>query len=89
VDLDGALTVLAQGCYRWLGRPLRPFDEAAPKHLYRKFIETGGAVEVRPDRVLAHVDRRAHNPILREARRDRQAVAVPWLQGLPLVFEYA
>jgi hypothetical protein len=88
-DLDGALTVLAQGCYRWLGRQLRSFDKAAPKQLYRKFVETAGVVEVRADRVVVHLDRRAHNPILREAKVDQQADAVPWLQGLPMVFEYA
>jgi hypothetical protein len=87
-DLDGALTVLAQGCYRWLGRQLRSFDKAAPKQLYRKFVETAGVVEVRADRIVVHLDRRAHNPILREARVDRQADAIPWLQGLPMVFEY-
>jgi hypothetical protein len=87
-DLDGALTVLAQGCYRWLGRQLRSFDKAAPKQLYRKFVETAGVVEVRADRVVVHFDRRAHNPILREAKVDRQVEPVPWLQGLPIAFEY-
>lgn len=33
VDLDAALTVLAQGCYRWLGKQLKGFDQAAPKQL--------------------------------------------------------
>jgi hypothetical protein len=39
------MTVLANGCYRWLAKQLRGFDTAAPKQLYRKFVETGGVVE--------------------------------------------
>src|SRR3954470_7780481 len=36
VDLDTTMTVLANGCYRWLAKQLRGFDTAAPKQLYRK-----------------------------------------------------
>ena len=46
VDLDTTMTVLANGCYRWLAKQLRGFDTAAPKQLYRKFVETGGVVEI-------------------------------------------
>jgi hypothetical protein len=42
VDLDATLTVLANGCYRWLARRLRGYEKAAPKQLYRRFVETGG-----------------------------------------------
>lgn len=45
-DLDVALTVLAHGCYRWLARRLPGFGKAKPKQLYRRFVETGGVVEV-------------------------------------------
>ena len=31
VDLDAALTVLANGCYRWLGKQLKGYDKAQPK----------------------------------------------------------
>src|SRR5262249_22748527 len=67
VDLDAALTVLANGCYRWLGRQLHGFAKAAPKQLYRRFVETSGSVEVERDRVVVRFDRRSHNPVLREA----------------------
>src|SRR5262249_14173239 len=52
VDVDTALTVLANGCYRWLGKQLRGFDTAGPKHLFRRFVETAGQVEVQGDRVV-------------------------------------
>src|SRR5439155_50359 len=64
VDLDVAMTVLANGCYRWLGRQLRGFEKAAPKQLYRRFVETAGTVVVEANRIVVQFDRRCHNPIL-------------------------
>jgi hypothetical protein len=89
VDLDAALTVLANGCYRWLGKQLKGFERVAAKQLYRRFIETGGVVEVQSDRVVVHLDRRSHNPILREAALDREAPAIPWWQGRHIHFVYS
>jgi hypothetical protein len=89
VDLDAALTVLANGCYRWLGKQLKGFEKVAPKQLYRRFVETGGVVEVQADRVVIHLDRRSHNPILREAALDREAPAIPWWQGRRIHFVYS
>jgi hypothetical protein len=88
VDLDAALTVLAQGCYRWLGKQLKGFEKAAPKQLYRRFVETAGLVEVEANRVVVRFDRRSHNPILRAAALDRDAPAIPWLQGRKINFIY-
>jgi hypothetical protein len=89
VDLDAALTVLANGCYRWLGRQLHCYDSAGAKQLYRRFVETAGVVEIEAERVLVRFDRRSHNPILREAELDRDATPVPWLQGRSLAFEFS
>jgi hypothetical protein len=88
VDLDVALTVVAHGCYRWLASRLRGFDKAKPKQLYRRFVETGGVVEVCDNRVVVHFDKRCHNPILKEARLDRDCPGIPWLRGLPVSFQY-
>jgi hypothetical protein len=88
VDLDAALTVIANGCYRWLATRLRGFEKAAPKQLYRRFVETGGTVEIQGDRITVTFDRRSHNPILREAALDREPIAVPWLGGRRLVFAF-
>jgi hypothetical protein len=89
VDLDSALTVLAQGCYRWLGKQLKGFAKATAKQLYRHFVETSGMVEVAADRVVVTLDRRSHNPILREAALDRNAVPIPWLQDRSIHFAYS
>jgi hypothetical protein len=88
VDLDVAMTVVANGCYRWLGKHLRGFEKAAPKQLYRKFVEIGGTVEILEDRIVVHFDKRCHNPILREAALDQNGVPIPWLNHLPLFFDY-
>lgn len=88
VDLDGALTVLANGCYRWLARQLRGFDKAAPKQLYRRFVETGGLIDIQDDRLIVHFDKRCHNPILREAALDHECPPIPWLHNRRLVFHY-
>jgi hypothetical protein len=87
--LDVILTVIANGCYRWLARQLKGFDKAKPKQLYRKFVETGGQIEVRPNRRLpVTFDRRSHNPILREAALDRDCPPIPWLRNYHLDFDY-
>jgi hypothetical protein len=89
VDLDVALTVIAHGCYRWLAGRLKGFDKAKPKQLYRKFVETGGVIEVARDRTLrVRFDRRSHNPILREAALDRDCPTIPWLSGYRIEFHY-
>jgi hypothetical protein len=87
-DVDVALTVLANGCYRWLATRLHGFDKAKPKQLYRKFVETGGQLEVHADRIVVRFDKRAHNPILREATLDNACPPIPWLGNLPVAFEY-
>lgn len=89
VDLDAVLTVLANGCYRWLGSRLRGYEKAAPKQLYRRFVETSGRVEVQPDRLLVHFELRSHNPILREAALDQPLIPIPWLNDLPVAFTFS
>jgi hypothetical protein len=88
VDLDAALTVVANGCYRWLASRLRGFEKAAPKQLYRRFVETGGTVQIQEDRVTVGFERRSHNPILRDAALDRDPLLIPWLGKRRLEFAF-
>jgi hypothetical protein len=88
VDLDATLTVLANACYRWLAHQLRGYEKAAPKQLYRRFVETSGRVEIQEARVVVHFDKRSHNPILREAALDREQIPIPWLNDLPVLFAF-
>jgi hypothetical protein len=89
VDLDTVLTVLANGCYHWLASRLHGFGSAKPKSVYRKFVETSGAVEIeRGRRIVIYLDRRSHNPILREAQLDQDCPKIPWLANHRLAFVY-
>jgi hypothetical protein len=88
VDLDCAATVLANGCYRWLGRQLKGFETTQPKQLFRRFVETAGVVEVLPDRIVVRLARRCHNPVLREAALDQLGTPIPWLGNRPVFFCY-
>jgi len=88
VDVDVALTVVANGCYRWLAGQLNGFDKAAPKRLFRKFVETAGVVEVEAERIVVHFDKRCHNPILREAALDATTLPIPWLGNKTLAFAF-
>jgi hypothetical protein len=88
VDLDATLTVLANGCYRWLGKQLRGYEKAAPKQLYRLFVATQGVIIVTDDELIVRFERRSHNPVLREAALDRECIPVPWLNGRRLRFTF-
>jgi hypothetical protein len=88
VDLDAALTVIANGCYRWLASRLNGFEKSAPKQVYRRFVETAGTVTIENDRVIVGFDRRSHNPILREAALDRDSPPIPWLGQRKIEFTY-
>ena len=89
VDLDVTLTVVANGCYRWLASRLKGFEKAKPKQLSRKFVETSGVVEVTPNRTLrVTFDRRSHNPILREAALDKDSRTIAWLKRYRIEFDY-
>jgi hypothetical protein len=89
VDLDTVLTVLANGCYRWLASQLHGFDQTKPKALFRKFVETSGAVEIEDQRrIVVYFNRRSHNPILREAQLDKDCPVLPWLGNRRLEFVY-
>ena len=89
VDLDVTLTVIANGCYRWLASRLKGFEKAKPKQLSRKFIETSGTIEVIPNRrLLVTFDRRCHNPILREAALDKDGPPIAWLKRHRIEFDY-
>ncbi len=90
VDLDTVLTVLANGCFRWLAHQLHGFNLSRPKAVYRKFVETSGAVEIASgNRLVVYLDRRSHNPILRQANLDKDHLKIPWLANLKLEFVFS
>jgi len=89
VDLDVTLTVIANGCYRWLASKLKGYEKAKAKQLSRQFVETSGEITVLPNRRLLVVfDRRSHNPILREAALDTDSRTIAWLNRYRIEFDY-
>jgi hypothetical protein len=52
------LDKIRNGCYRWLAKQLRGFEAAAPKQLFRKFVETNGTLEIEKDRIVVRFDKR-------------------------------
>jgi transposase len=89
VNTDVVLTVLANGCYRWLSQQLKGCERLEPKMLYRKFVETAGTVHVSGEDLVVNLERRSHNPILAQARLDQNAQPIPWLAGKRLRFHFA
>jgi hypothetical protein len=89
VDLDAALTVVANGCYRWLGAQLRGYENAAPKQLYRRFVETAGSIEIQPKEIQVRFERRSHNPVIREANLDHASRPIPWIGNRRIKFAFA
>jgi transposase len=81
VDFDLTLTVLADLLYRRLAERLKGFARASPSKLFRKFIDTAGAIEIAPHGVTVGLTKRAHNPVLKEAGLTGPTPPVPWLGG--------
>ena len=89
VDLDAALTVLANGCYRWLGKRLRGYEKAAPKQLYRLFVETAGTVKATTMRSsFASTDAATTRSCARRPWIASRA-PIPWLGGRRIRFAFA
>jgi len=88
VNTDVVLTVLANGCYRWLSNQLKGCEKSEPKQLYRKFVETAGHLTVRDHEIVVTFDRRSHNPIIAQAALDQDAPPIPWLQGKRVRFQF-
>jgi transposase len=81
VDFDLTLTVLADLLYRRLAERLKGFGRTGPSKLFRKFVDTPGAIQITAKSVLVRLSKRAHNPLLKEAGLTEPTQPVPWLGG--------
>jgi hypothetical protein len=89
VDFDLTLSVAADLLYRELARRLKGFEQASPQKLFRKFVDTMGQVEIEEDKVKVLLDKRAHNPLLKEAGLLGLTAPVPWLANRPVLLALA
>jgi transposase len=81
VDFDLTLTVVADLLYRGLAERLKGFAQASPHKLFRKFVDTPGSITITAEEIVVRLSKRAHNPLLQEARLTQRTSAVPWLGG--------
>ena len=88
VDFSVALTVAGNLLYRLFARRIAGFEQAQPKQLYRRFINTLGEVAIDKDTITVRYPKRAHNPLLVEAGFAQERVRVPWLHDRVLRFEF-
>jgi hypothetical protein len=79
VEFDLTLTVLADLLYRRLAEQLKGFARAGPSRLFRKFIDTQGFIEITSKEITVRLNKRAHNPLLKEAGLTKPTRPVPWL----------
>jgi hypothetical protein len=85
VDFDLTMSVAADLLYRELARRLKGFEQASPSKLFRKFVDAMGQVKIEEDKVKVLLDRRAHNPLLKEGGLLGQTPPVPWLANRPVL----
>jgi transposase len=81
VDFDPTLTVPAALLYRSLAERLKGCVQAGPSRLFRKFVDTSGVVEIGGKEIIVRLNKRAHNPVLKEAGLTQPTRAVAWLGG--------
>jgi transposase len=81
VDFDLTLTVLADLLYRRLAERLKGFGRTSPSKLFRKFVDTPGDIQITAKEVVVRLNKRAHNPLLKEAGLTEPTQPVPWLRG--------
>ncbi len=86
VDLDVALTVLANTVCASLRRRLTGYHHTTPDTLQRRFLSTGGVILNQGQTITVRLNRRTYSPVLRQA--DIPEVAVPWWAGHTLRFEF-
>jgi hypothetical protein len=87
VDFDVLLTVIASAVYRLFAQPLRGYERAQARQLFRRFLDTTARVRITDQEVTVYLPRRAHNPILLDAGLFGTPTAIPWWNGRPLRIE--
>ena len=86
VDLDVALTVLANAVCASLRRRLTGYHHATPDTLQRRYLSTSGLILNQGHTITVRLNRRTYSPVLRQA--DIPDITVPWWGGRTLHFEF-
>jgi transposase len=87
VDLDIMLCVLAQALIAALRARLPGYATVTPDVLQRRFLETPGQITTTHDTITVRLDRRAYQPVLRQANLPT-TTPVPWWGNRTLRYEF-
>ncbi|MGH7866658.1 MAG: hypothetical protein ACREP9_03255 [Candidatus Dormibacteraceae bacterium] len=88
VDFDVALTEIATGLYRLLGRQLSGYETAKARQIYRHFLDTPAQIEIADQTIEVRLPKRAHNPLLIAAGIGAKQIAVPWWNNYKLAITF-
>jgi hypothetical protein len=79
VDFDLLLTLVAQAAYRIFANNLRGYEDASPRTIFRKFIDTPATVLIGEKEIEIRLNKRANNPILMRTGLLYAPFSLPWL----------
>lgn len=79
IDFDLLLTMVAQAVYRILADKLRGYECAAPRTIFRKFIDTPANIIVGSKEIEVRLHKRADNPILLKSGLLYKPFSLPWI----------
>lgn len=80
IDFDLVLTLVAQAVYRILASNLRGYEDASPRTIFRKFIDTPATVYSGENEIEIRLNKRADNPILLKSGFLYKPFILPWIK---------
>lgn len=89
VDCDVQLTLMGSSLYRLFGQELgQGYERAKSRTLFKDFVQASATVDLTAEEILVRFQKRAHNPLLLNARFDKKRAQIPWLgnKTLRLIF---
>ncbi|MGA9624616.1 MAG: hypothetical protein WBL65_21150 [Bryobacteraceae bacterium] len=90
VDFDLQLTLMASSLYRLMARRIgREYERAQPKTIFRNLLDVSAKVDVETSRVVATLDKRAHNPYLVASGLTDKPTPMPWFGNQQLLIRFA
>lgn len=88
VDFDIGMTLVANTLYKFMAGEIRRFEKAAPKKIFRNFIESQVGIKIDAEKVIVKFFKKSYNPLIMDWVRDKQGIAVPWMENRKLYFKF-
>ena len=90
VDFDMQLTLMASSLYRMMAQRIgREYSHSQAKTVFRNLLDLPGKVDIDTHSVVVSLDKRAHNPYLKNSRIADQITPMPWFGNKKLIFKFA